>query len=1013
MDEGDSSLLCPVCKSEVYEISFSDRALLHRHIQEEHGYVQCTVCPVTVFVAPDSREQHDSKHHPAARQGGVKRRLGEEARGGRRKLARLEEPGPEVDLNSLTDGEFSQPAKYSKDPLKGFFLQTILECAECPERPSRKFSSYNAWLVHLRSAHKYFSSLADYKASHGDPSVVKFKHHCRICGLEMMLNLTIVKRHLSVQHSTSVGQYLAQFREELLQEKMSRPVVAPSHSLEGWWEGCMYSCRLCQFTAQSQTAFESHLSQSHQISGQAEIEEKYLKVWGKLSSLSRFHQCFVCRQIMRQEYKVIFHHLTKHQLDLETYTNTYRDQLVAELESKGMGYIVEREKQIKGAVTLEEYLQRNKKPSSEPDERLMENWYDCSQHVCKICDKSFWSNLRFHWHIKREHGMKSTKDYRAEHGDPEVKLRQHKCQICQNLIKWEASRIRDHLKAHKNMGEKMSLKEYGEQFRDVILAELKMFKCLTGTEEAAASQPSLVVKEGHTLKGEAPQEGYSVTQWKELFGKKVNPDDKVECSLCQKVMNRHSYNRHQDRHHKGILNMRDLTRLKRKQLQLARTGVIKSLAELMKLAGGVAVCRGKGDNKEEVNIEEEEQESRLNMYKAGLSLDQIEKKMILINSGLTITKAENSEMKEGEKESLKDVGEEGVKNYSTYVVNQETGEIILLEESQADSIMGTSDPLLDDDSDIYDSETETGPLDGKVMEIDVSSEQELSVDVEEDVKIIMLNDEYEDEEEEEDVGGPGDLILPDVTSEEVLLPDNSGLENVQFVVADQDPAEVSENKEVVTGYLLVCEEGGQVVVEQEPGTWHQLGDETDYEPRQISRPRVEPGGSVSQGTVVCQWTKLAGDRQRVATNKLITPRLDRLRSEETRRQDISATLLYSSGENLWRDVGCQVTPHRVNGVPTSREEEEQQAETIRQFLQSGGSLDRSCPGCGKVMSRQRNLVSHIQLIHGVEVEGSEREEHIARHTRENVRVQCHLCSRIVSRKSIKRHINLCHPNMSS
>ena len=51
-------------------------------------------------------------------------------------------------------------------------------------------------------------------------------------------------------------------------------------------------------------------------------------------------------------------------------------------------------------------------------------------------------------------GSSSPADQDAEEPpppDPEVKLRQHKCQICQNLIKWEASRIRDHLKAHKNI----------------------------------------------------------------------------------------------------------------------------------------------------------------------------------------------------------------------------------------------------------------------------------------------------------------------------------------------------------------------------------------------------------------------------------------------------------------------------------------------------------------------------------------------------------------------------------
>ena len=1026
MSEGDSSLLCPVCKSDVYEISFSCRPLLHRHIQTEHGYVQCSKCPVTVFVAPDSLHQHNTKNHPDL--GPLKRKHEEEEEiRSSKRLAKSADNNRNIDLSSLTDGEYSAPTKYSKDPLKGFFLQTVLECAECEERPTRKFSSYNAWLVHLKSSHKGFSSLADYKAAHGDPSVVKFKHSCRVCGLEMFLNLTIIKRHLSVQHQMNVTQYLAQFREELLEEKRSRPLLASQHTLEGWWEGCMYSCRLCQYNAQSQTAFESHLSQAHQISGQVEIQEKYVKVWGKLATLTRYHQCFICSQVIRHEYRIIFQHLSRHQTDLHSYTKLYRDQLVEELEKKNMGYVVEREKQISTAVSIEEYLEKHKNVSDVKEDNLMDNWYDCSQHLCKICDKSFWSNLRFHWHIKREHGIKSTKDYRRQHGDPEVKLRQHKCLVCNSLIKWEASRIRDHLKAHKNAGDKMSLKQYGERFRETILAEIKIIKGQAESQETASTVigSSQVVKEGHALKGEAPHDGYSVEEWKELFGKKINPDDKVECSLCQKVMNRHSYNRHQDRHHKGILNMRDLTRLKRKQLQLARTGVIKSLSELMKLAGGVTVCRGKGENREEVNIEEEEQESRLNMYKAGLSLDQIEKKMILINSGLTITKADSDTEKEGDKENnLKEVSDtdETVKNYSTYVVNQETGEIILLEESQAETIIGCSEDLQDDDSDLYDSETETGPLDGRVMEIDATSDQ-LSVEVEEDVKIIMLDEQYPEPEPEE----AEEVVLSEaVTEDEQVKPSENivllnEMENVQFVVADEEPAEVrevGENKELLTGYLLVCEEG-QVVVEQEPGAWTQLGHDSEYEPKAISRPRVEPGGGVSQGTVVCQWTKLAGDRQRVATNKLITPslhavtpRLDRQGQvkEPVRAADISSLLLYSSGGKVWRDVGCQVTPHRVNGVPTSREEEHQQAETIRQFLRGGGTLDRTCPGCGKMMSRQRNLVSHIQLIHGVEVEGSEREEHIARHTRENVRVQCQLCSRIVSRKSIKRHINLCHPS---
>ena len=59
--------------------------------------------------------------------------------------------------------EQSQPDKFNKDPLKGFFLQTVLECKECPERPTRKFAYFNSWQIHMKSQHKDLSSITLYK----------------------------------------------------------------------------------------------------------------------------------------------------------------------------------------------------------------------------------------------------------------------------------------------------------------------------------------------------------------------------------------------------------------------------------------------------------------------------------------------------------------------------------------------------------------------------------------------------------------------------------------------------------------------------------------------------------------------------------------------------------------------------------------------------------------------------------------------------------------------------------
>ena len=79
-----------------------------------------------------------------------------------------------------------------------------------------------------------------------------------------------------------------------------------------------------------------------------------------------------------------------------------------------------------------------------------------------------------------------------------------------------------------------------------------------------------------------------------------------------------------------------------------------------------------------------------------------------------------------------------------------------------------------------------------------------------------------------------------------------------------------------------------------------------------SLSRVETTERVSQGTVVSQWTKMPGDkdRVRVAHSKVIRPRVGQQEQGDMLSMsilppagDISATLLYSSMGMVWRDVG--------------------------------------------------------------------------------------------------------------
>ena len=107
--------------------------------------------------------------------------------------------------SELTQGDYCKPSRFSKDPLRGFFQQTVVECAECKHRPTKKFSTNNAWQLHMKTFHKHIKSIGQYKQLHGDPDLVKFKHECRVCGLQLILNLNVVKRHLQAQHNIPSG----------------------------------------------------------------------------------------------------------------------------------------------------------------------------------------------------------------------------------------------------------------------------------------------------------------------------------------------------------------------------------------------------------------------------------------------------------------------------------------------------------------------------------------------------------------------------------------------------------------------------------------------------------------------------------------------------------------------------------------------------------------------------------------------------------------------------------------
>jgi hypothetical protein len=110
-------------------------------------------------------------------------------------------------------------------------------------------------------------------------------------------------------------------------------------------------------------------------------------------------------------------------------------------------------------------------------------------------------------------------------------------------VKWEASRIRDHLKqAHKSAADRLSLTQYAARFKEYIVGELRKFMF----KERPPAAP-LASEAGNTEEEEP--DGYSPEAWRQLFRRKHSATERVACPYCNREFNRSSLNRHIDRFH--------------------------------------------------------------------------------------------------------------------------------------------------------------------------------------------------------------------------------------------------------------------------------------------------------------------------------------------------------------------------------------------------------------------------------------------------------------------------------
>jgi hypothetical protein len=73
--------------------------------------------------------------------------------------------------------------------------------------------------------------VSDYRARHGDPDITRYRHTCQLCGVRLVVNGGVARKHFKHKHGLEMSVYMDQFRGILLREKAARPVMPSPHTL--------------------------------------------------------------------------------------------------------------------------------------------------------------------------------------------------------------------------------------------------------------------------------------------------------------------------------------------------------------------------------------------------------------------------------------------------------------------------------------------------------------------------------------------------------------------------------------------------------------------------------------------------------------------------------------------------------------------------------------------------------------------------------------------------------------
>ena len=233
---------------------------------------------------------------------------------------------------------------------------------------SQSFTAFGIYKHHIGDTHGML--MEDYRAKYGRVGEVINKYNCKICQEDVIHKFTNIKLHMRSIHDMTVVEYseiyhpkklleadvkgekekdnvsnsnqmqvmpvqrLTSCSKETVEDAVEDEASETGSELEGgkkrWYEGCSYTCVLCNKHYDIYFSYHGHLKKIHNMS-----MEQYHSQYGQEGEVNRYYACKICHtNIVWRLFNIRKHMESTHELTLHQYGAAYEGISAAESKQK-------------------------------------------------------------------------------------------------------------------------------------------------------------------------------------------------------------------------------------------------------------------------------------------------------------------------------------------------------------------------------------------------------------------------------------------------------------------------------------------------------------------------------------------------------------------------------------------------------------------------------------------------------------------------------------------------------